>query len=141
MAFTVTADAVSIFGNMRVGVYSLTFDSSYATGGEAITASELGLSEILFALPAPKNAASGELIYRFDYTAATHKIQVFYPTGGAAAAASLVAPAFVTTSGATTVTGSAATLAGINEVAGKGTEVTSATDLSTVIIKLFVVGK
>lgn len=140
MAFTVVADAVSVFGNMRVGVYSLTFDNSYSTGGDAITASELGLSEILFAVVQPKNEAAGKMIYRFDYTAAAHKIEVFYPTGGTAPA-TLVAPAFTTTSGATTVTGSAAVNAAITEVGGIGVEVAAATDLSTLQVKLLAIGK
>jgi len=138
MAFTVTADLVSVSGNMRVGVYSLTFDTSYGTGGDALTPSALGLSEILFMVVAPKNEAAGKMIYRWDY--ANNKLQVFYPTGGSAPA-TLGAPAFTTTSGATAVTGSAAVNAAITEVGGIGVEVADTTDLSTLIVKVFVVGK
>ncbi len=38
------------FGNMKVAVVEVTFDSSYATGGESLTASDLGLQKVHFAI-------------------------------------------------------------------------------------------
>lgn len=38
-------------GNLKVTVTSVTFDSAYVTAGEPLTAADLGLSTVLFALP------------------------------------------------------------------------------------------
>lgn len=46
MAFTVTINESYVEGNHKVRSGTLGFDSSYATGGEAITAAEVGLSQI-----------------------------------------------------------------------------------------------
>lgn len=43
----------TVFGNKRVVVASVTFDSSYPTGGEAVAASDFGLSSIDVILPFP----------------------------------------------------------------------------------------
>ena len=45
MALTVSK-AVTTFGDKKVSYGSITFDSSYPTGGEAITAAQLGLSKL-----------------------------------------------------------------------------------------------
>ena len=140
MAFTVVQDAYSIFGNMRVGVYSLTFDNSYSTGGDALSASELGLSEILYADVQAKNEAAGKMLYRFDYTSGALKIEAFYPTGGTAPA-TLVAPAYTVTSGASTASAVDSTTPAVTEVGGIGVQVAAATDLSSLQLKLLVIGK
>lgn len=46
MAFTVTINESYVEGNHKVRSGTLAFDASYATGGEAITAAEVGLSQI-----------------------------------------------------------------------------------------------
>lgn len=138
MALTITQKVASVFGNARVGIYDIDFDNSYPTGGEAVSASSLGLSEILYLSVIPRDAASGRLLYNWDV--ANGKIQVLYPTGGAAPSTTIVDPAYTTTSGATTVTGSAAVNAAITEVAGRGLELTNATDASAVKVRVFVVG-
>lgn len=51
MAFTVTKTASGksgTFGKHRFVVGTLTFDSSYATSGESLTAAELGLTRLDF---------------------------------------------------------------------------------------------
>ena len=140
MALTITAKQQSVFGNMRIGVYTILFDSSYPIGGEALTAGALGMNEILFMDIHPNNLVSSEYLYGYVYsTGSTGLLTIHYPTGGTAPAA-VADPAFVTTSGATTVTGSAATLAAINEVAGRGEELADTTDASTLTIRVLVIG-
>lgn len=135
---TLTLKEQTVLGNMRVGIYDFDFDSSYPDGGESLSASSLGLSEILYVDILPRDEVSGKMIYDFDL--ANSKIQVLYPTGGAAPAA-LAAPAFTVTSGATAMTGTAAVNAAITETAGIGVEVAASTDLSTIKVRLLVYGK
>ena len=40
----------TVFGNKRVSVAEVTFDNSYPTGGEALTATDLGLTSVDFAI-------------------------------------------------------------------------------------------
>lgn len=138
MALTFTQKLYSVFGNARVVIYDVDFDSVYPDGGEAVTASNLGLSEILYLSVIPRDEASGRLIYNWDTT--NGKIQVLFPTGGTAPA-TITDPAFTTTSGATTVTGSAAVSAAITEVGGRGIELAASTDASTVLVRVFAIGK
>lgn len=51
----------------------ITFDSSYPTGGESLTAGELGFSELFFVLPSPR--ASGYVV-QYDYANGTLKVYV-----------------------------------------------------------------
>lgn len=46
MALTFTLDDRQLVGNKRQVAGTVTFDSSYATGGETFTAADLGLSSI-----------------------------------------------------------------------------------------------
>jgi hypothetical protein len=46
MGLTITPITRSVFGNKRVVLADVTFDSSYPTGGESITPAVLGLSDI-----------------------------------------------------------------------------------------------
>ncbi len=41
-------NASTVFGNKRIKVYDLNFSGSYATGGETVTASSVGLRKIDF---------------------------------------------------------------------------------------------
>ena len=51
MALTVNVVRSFVVGDHRETVADVTFDSSYTTGGLAITAAQLNLSNILFLLP------------------------------------------------------------------------------------------
>lgn len=52
-------------------VVTVTFDSSYASGGESFTPALVGLSEFLWVGPSPDaNALEGNIVV-FDYTAQT----------------------------------------------------------------------
>lgn len=78
--------SVSVSRTDTVGRYTkyttgtITFDSSYATGGEALTASNLGLSsKVEFISVTP---GSG-YIFQYDYT--NKKLKAYWPTTDATA--------------------------------------------------------
>jgi hypothetical protein len=50
VSVSVPTDGIDVFGKLRVRRGTVTFDSSYPTGGEAVTAGSFGLSEIEFLL-------------------------------------------------------------------------------------------
>lgn len=79
MALTVSVVHRTVFGNDRVVVADVTFDSSYATGGESLTASDLGFpSGQIFHVSTP--ATNGANIFAFDHAAS--KIKAFVTTTG-----------------------------------------------------------
>lgn len=45
-------------GNCRVGIKEVTFDSAYATGGEPLTAAQMGLTRIAYGYAAVKTPAA-----------------------------------------------------------------------------------
>jgi hypothetical protein len=86
MALTVTlaGDWLSSLGNKRASNGTLTFDSSYATGGESLTPANIGLGVI-----DSITFNQGEDGYVFKYIHSTQKVQVFRtatvtPTGSVA---------------------------------------------------------
>lgn len=69
-------------GNMRFVTGVIAFDSSYPTGGEALTAATLGLSTVLYF----QAQAKGGFVFEYDYS--NSKLKVFsqgyaHGTGGA----------------------------------------------------------
>jgi hypothetical protein len=89
MAIAVTViDKPSVFGERRIVIADIVFSGNYATGGEAITAANLGLTRIDFLTAAPVSAADAGTTgtpVRYDYS--TGKMQHFE---GAASAAPLL---------------------------------------------------
>lgn len=78
MALTVTEIARSVFGNKRTVIAEITFDSSYATGGEALVAADFGLSSLDAVMPAGVAAAAAgaaAVAVKFDRT--NNKLQAF----------------------------------------------------------------
>lgn len=76
MALTVSnVDSFSqdIWGRHRVAVVSVTFDTSYATGGESFTPADAGMSEFSFV----SISADHSPAYQFAYDYANKKILVF----------------------------------------------------------------
>ncbi|HEU5115577.1 MAG TPA: hypothetical protein VFT74_02770 [Isosphaeraceae bacterium] len=67
-----------ISGNQRKTVYDVTFDSSYAEGGEPLTQKELGLSKIEYAEVTFKNGteASEKWVAAGEYTPSEEKIHL-----------------------------------------------------------------
>lgn len=73
MAFTVTrvAGTARKEGNRRRAEFDITFDSSYATGGESLTASEFGFRKLDCVIPHGafrKSDATDAVMVSYDYT-------------------------------------------------------------------------
>ena len=72
----------TVFGDRRIKFYTVTFDSSYPTGGEPLSAATLGFQRVDFVMAEPAAAAAGTtaVIAKYDYTNST--LQLF-ESGGA----------------------------------------------------------
>jgi hypothetical protein len=135
MAITVSISKTDSVGRyLKVKTGTVTFDSSYPTGGESLSATDLGFSTKVETFVASPN---GGLIFEYDFT--NSKLAAFYPSGGAATPAALAAPAVTVPAGATAVTSSAAQ-PNLTETAGIAAEVGSTTDLSTIVTNFVAFG-
>jgi hypothetical protein len=79
-----------VIGNKKVRTRDITFDSSYATGGESLAATDVGLRNVVSVATdgGAKNAAGTSLIpVRYDYT--NSKLQAFRYDGASAGKAFL----------------------------------------------------
>ena len=156
MSLTLAKIRETVLGNERAIAWDVTFDSSYVAGGMAVSAANVGLSQIVGARFLGGNAAAAKYLWQWDVD--NSKIIASYPTGGdqtspsALADAAVAAPAAgtfaVTTtpdSGSTPMTGSAAkpALAGVISGAlaapamtpGRGKELQAATDASSLKVR------
>ena len=79
MALTVDNAVKTVFGNKRVRVHDVDFDSSYPTGGESLTASDLGLNKVEFLIAESKSG------YTFEYDYTNSKLLAYYVDNNAAA--------------------------------------------------------
>ena len=144
MALTFTAvQGPQPFGARRMAIYDVLFDSSYPTGGEAVTADDFGLSQAIDTMFPAVGVASGNALL-FAYDATNKKIMAFYPTGGTEAGPTTVAQPVATVvpdAGAVTMTGSAAkpTLTA-TATPGAAKEVGSAANLSGFTVRFMVFG-
>lgn len=85
MAVAVTIVKVGVFGDLKYTVADLAWDSSYPTGGEALTPEQLGLSVVVGSFDVGSAAAAAlKVDTRYDTT--NEKIQAF----GSAANAGIV---------------------------------------------------
>ena len=75
MAISLSLTAHGSAGNLRWRVYDATFDASYPTGGEALSAATLGF-KVLYAVTVA--AADG---YTFEYDHSAAKVLVYTPRG------------------------------------------------------------
>lgn len=114
-------------GNFYQQISEITFDSSYATGGEVLTPRELGLNVIDFV---DFESAGG---YLFQYDHVNQKVKVFTPTKAVAAHTHSENAEDTYTKDATTGAGGAVEAAAASEVA-------SATNLSTLVTRLKATG-
>lgn len=88
MALTVAAPArQGVIGNFRYSIVDITWDSSYATGGEALTPAQVGLSEILYCTDVGNYDAQGKTVVAYD--AANDKLAAYGGDGGAAGVVNL----------------------------------------------------
>jgi len=131
MALTVTIDEQSIMGSKRVVYGRIAFDTSYPTGGEALTANNLGLGiidDICF-------TSAGRLGYLY-YTdtslpATTLNVEILCPTGGTAPASVADPTVNTMSSGSFAITATASTIALTLGVAGIGVEMGNTANCST----------
>lgn len=100
MTISISSTALDNPGGVRLALASVTFDSSYPTGGEAIAASDFGFDRILAVLPLGPTT-NGKTVRP---TNVYDKLQVFESGGGSVARIGTGAAA-----GNVTVTGVAAT--------------------------------
>ena len=134
MALTVRTQKTSVFGNTRVSFADVTFDSAYATGGESLTAADLGYPSGLVVQFLAAESARGLL---FEYDHSTSRLKASYPSGGTAPAA-LATPSVRIPAGGTPMTASSAAPT-LTVNAGQAAEVAAATDLSAVTTRVFAV--
>lgn len=156
MALTIglTGDWMQSSGSQRATSGTITFDSSYATGGESLTAANIGLGRISFI-----EFNQGQSGYTFQYDYANSKVLVFRsagftpagtntaPTITTGTSATTTAPVY-TNGGALTQTTGAAGITGVQAPTFTGTavaaaaqvEVANAVDLSALVVKFRAVG-
>lgn len=72
MALTIAISEMVSIGNMNASVGTIAFDSSYPTGGESLTAAELGIGNTAkFVLFSPTSG----IVFEYDYT--NSKVKAF----------------------------------------------------------------
>lgn len=139
MALTISVQNRSVFGTKRIVVADVDFDSSYPTGGESLTAADLGLKKIDLLLASPEEGIS----FEYDYT--NSKLLAYVPGAAiSSTAGSNTIDDFVMDGVAATATvslglGDASGLTSISF--GAQLEVGNTKDLSTITdVRIFVVG-
>ena len=142
MALTVslTGDWMSSVGNRRAVDGTITFDSSYATGGESLTAANIGLGTIDHI-----QFNQGEDGYVFEWDKTNNTVIVYSPQLEVASSGAIGSNMEIglsadagtaTLEGGTGVTGARSVQAG----ATLG-QVTAATNLSAVVVEFHAVGR
>jgi hypothetical protein len=82
MALTITKVDVSVIGNKKMAIYDITCDTSYPTGGYAITAANFGLKRLVHV--DPDSITSAGFGAAWDKT--NSKLMLFTSNGAAPAA-------------------------------------------------------
>lgn len=108
MALTITIIKRSNIGGAKAVVADIDFDSSYPTGGESLTAANLGLDTVSLVLASPKSGFT----YEYDYTGS--KLKALCPGVVTTAAGAGVLDDFP-------LSGTGATAASIGLTAGNAT--------------------
>lgn len=124
MAATLTVDKVNTrhLTGLRLVTGTLAFDSSYPTGGEAIS---LPLNEVKGMFIENKSG------YMFEYDRINKKVKAFHPRAAIANTLAASVDAGATSVTSTAANGAIITLSGVAGVAaGPGAEVPNLTDLS-----------
>ena len=140
------------FGNGYAVTANVTFDDSYPTNGEALTAQQFGLTVLDFVLPSP---AAG---YIFEFDHSNKKLKAFTPVGdhthkfrtGSTAAADVTSGALAENAAgvetAVRLMGSAIDTDYEAVLAGTGTKVAAAevadtSNLSAVTVRVLAIGR
>jgi hypothetical protein len=74
MALTLSPVTRTNFGDKRVRIYDVTFDSSYPTGGESLTPADVGLKAIYTVEGSQARNADGSLTHSIIYDHANKKL-------------------------------------------------------------------
>lgn len=135
MALTLVKQKEGVAGDLRYWAGTITFDSSYNTGGEAIAAADFGFGQVIYVLELGRNVG---IMFEWDKT--NGKIMAVFPTGGATAATSVTAPTSTLSSGNSAISAPGVTALNVL-VAGAGKEVGSTANLATVVIQAFAMGQ
>jgi hypothetical protein len=140
LTFTHRKEFESTLGRLRALVYDITFDASYPTGGEVFTPAAIpgfAIKALAGVIQIGGNVAAGA--YLLHYDSVNRKLMIFYPTGGSAAPAALADPVTSVPAGLTAVL-SDAVQPNLVETAGRGLELANATDASTLIFRVILLG-
>lgn len=146
---TIDKDSFDVWGKHTHVQADFTFDASYPAGGEALVAGEFMMKTIKGVQVVGKNAAAGRMMFSFDNV--NKKLMCFYPTGGATASPGSLADPVPSTPVLTHVTDSTPVLSTAaqmpshaatagTQAPGRGKEVLATTDLSTLTVRLMVIG-
>lgn len=138
MALGITVNDRSVYGNKKIVIASLAFDSSYPTNGESFTPADVSLDTISF-ISFEQRAG-----YLFEYDYTNKKIKVYGPhthtirfqTSAAANAVTAAADQLRTAAAAFSVTGVADATGEGGVVKAVLAEVANTTDLSSAITAL-----
>ena len=87
MALTIAdvTGADSVFGNKRVKVKDITFDSAYPTGGESLVPDDVGLTVIDAALPCgPAQVADGTTAVPVKFDGSDNTLKAYHAPADAA---------------------------------------------------------
>jgi hypothetical protein len=96
LTFAKVYDAAGVHGTVRETFYDVTLDSSYPTGGEVISAKDVGLSTLYGITPIGVSSVAGTTkatAYYFQWDYKLGKLQAF-ASGAATPAGTISAPTF-----------------------------------------------
>lgn len=88
LSLSLVSGASTVVSNKKMKVYDVTFDSSYATAGESLTAADVKLKKIEQLIvhgPAAAAAGTDAVFPKYDYT--NSKLQAFWGNAGTASVA------------------------------------------------------
>ena len=136
MSLTFTKTKEGVAGDLRYWAGTILLDSSYPTGGYAITATNFLFGSTTYLLNVGESSG---VVPEWDRT--NSKIKMFYPTGGSAASPAALAAPFVTLASGTSAINSPGLALTDAVTPGQGKEVANATDLSTLTLQAFALGQ
>lgn len=103
MSVTVTKVATNVSGRIRERIVDVLMDSSYPTGGEPLTATDLGLKTVLTVNAVQKTVGTSIRIFQYDLT--NSKLLAFQQKDPAAAGgADIPLPEVADTTSLSTIT-------------------------------------
>ncbi len=84
MALTLARVKEAVIGDLKLRIFDVTFDSSHASGGESLTADDLGVDPV-FVIAEPTDG------YVFEYDKGNEKLMAFFADYDAGADGALIA--------------------------------------------------